>query len=135
MSDEYWLLNTVFLAVAVVVAALAVIVRHRRMRATAPFEDTSPATRERFRLKSMSCVVAVLVLLVMTAVFDNVMIGVGLVGYDVSKITRVFIGVAPLEDFSYTVGALILLPSVWSLLGALPRRGGAAALESEGERR
>ena len=56
--------------------------------------------------------------LVMTAVFDNVMIGVGLVGYEKSLISGAFIGIAPLEDFAYAIAAVVLLPTVWSLLGS-----------------
>ena len=63
------------------------------------------------------------VLLVMTAVFDNVMIGIGLVAYNESLISGAFIGVAPLEDFAYAIAAVIGLPSLWVLLG---RRGGNA---------
>ena len=48
------------------------------------------------------------------------MIGIGLVGYDESKISGLFIGIAPLEDFAYAVAAVLLLPSLWIILG--PRR-------------
>ena len=54
----------------------------------------------------------------MTAVFDNVMIGIGLVGYSVDLISGVFLGIAPLEDFAYAVAAVILLPALWTLLPA-----------------
>ncbi|MCU1550850.1 MAG: lycopene cyclase protein [Glaciihabitans sp.] len=64
-----------------------------------------------------SILLAGLILLVMTAIFDNVMVGVGLVGYDRRLISGVFIGVAPLEDFAYAIAAVVLLPSVWMLLG------------------
>ncbi len=60
--------------------------------------------------------IAAALLLVMTAVFDNIMIGVGLVGYDETLISGAFIGIAPLEDFAYTVAAVVLLPSLWALL-------------------
>lgn len=60
------------------------------------------------------------ILLVFTAVFDNVMIGVGLVGYDPALISGVRIGIAPLEDFAYAIAAAILLPSLWLLLPARP---------------
>jgi lycopene cyclase domain-containing protein len=56
------------------------------------------------------------VLLVMTAIFDNVMIGIGLVGYDRALISGILIGRAPLEDFAYAVAAAVLLPSLWTLL-------------------
>jgi len=44
------------------------------------------------------------------------MIGVGLVGYNETLISGAFVGIAPLEDFAYAVAAVILLPSLWSLL-------------------
>ena len=42
-----------------------------------------------------------------------------LVAYDDALISGVRIGLAPIEDFAYTVAALVLLPAVWELL---PRR-------------
>jgi lycopene cyclase domain-containing protein len=92
----YWLLNVVFLAVVVVVALAAVLARR------AP----------RWRAIGL----ALVGVLILTAVFDNVMIGVGLVGYDATKISGAFVGVAPLEDFAYAVAAVIGLPSLWALL-------------------
>jgi lycopene cyclase domain-containing protein len=92
----YWLLNVVFLAVVVVVALAGVIARR------AP----------RWRAIGL----ALVGVLILTAVFDNVMIGVGLVGYDSTKISGAFVGVAPLEDFAYAVAAVIGLPSLWALL-------------------
>ena len=93
----YWALNAIFLAAVAAVAVAAVLCRR------------SP------RWASIGLVlVAVLVL---TAVFDNVMIGVGLVGYDATKISGAFVGVAPLEDFAYAIAVVVLLPSLWSLLG------------------
>jgi lycopene cyclase domain-containing protein len=94
----YWALNSVFLAVVLVVGLAAVI------------SGRAPRWR------------AVLItaggLLVATALFDNVMIGVGLVGYDRAHISGVFIGRAPIEDFAYTVAAAVLLPSLWTILSA-----------------
>jgi len=89
----YWALNAVFLAAVVVVALLAL----RRVR--------WPAVG-----------ITLAILLVMTAVFDNVMISVGLVAYNESLISGAFIGVAPLEDFAYAVAAVVGLPSLWALL-------------------
>ena len=53
--------------------------------------------------------------LLLTAVFDNVMIAVGLVGYDADRISGLRIGVAPIEDFAYAVAAVVLLPALWHL--------------------
>lgn len=60
------------------------------------------------------------VLLVLTAVFDNVLVGTGIVAYDPGRILGLRIGVAPIEDFAYPVAAAVALPALWSLLG--PRR-------------
>jgi lycopene cyclase domain-containing protein len=94
---RYWALNAIFLGVVAVVAIVAIVLRRPPRWA--------------------SILLAGLILLVMTAIFDNVMVGVGLVGYDRQLISGVFIGVAPLEDFAYAIAAVVLLPSVWMLLG------------------
>jgi lycopene cyclase domain-containing protein len=102
----YWSLNAVFLAVVAAVAIAAVIARR------AP----------RWRAIGLSAIIV----LIMTAVFDNVLVGLGIVGYDESRISGVLIGVAPLEDFAYAIAALILLPSLWTLLpGKLPEERAA----------
>lgn len=94
----YWALDAIFLAVVLVVALVAL----RRVR--------WPAVG-----------VTLAILLVMTSVFDNVMISVGLVAYNESLISGAFIGVAPLEDFAYAVAAVVGLPSLWALLERKPR--------------
>ena len=72
------------------------------------------------------------VLLVLTAIFDNLMIAAGLVAYDDSLTSGIFVGLAPLEDFSYAIAAAVFVPSVWSVLTAGPRSGdrGAGAEDS-----
>jgi lycopene cyclase domain-containing protein len=93
----YWLLNLLFLTVVAVVALAAVVSkREPRWRAVA---------------------ITLVGVLIMTAIFDNIMISVGLVGYSESKITGVFVGVAPIEDFAYAVAAVVLLPAIWTLRG------------------
>lgn len=57
-----------------------------------------------------------LVLTIITAVFDNLIIATGIVAYDSAKISGVLIGVAPIEDFSYTLGGLLILPAIWNWL-------------------
>jgi lycopene cyclase domain-containing protein len=133
----YWGLNAIFLGVVALVAIAALVVGARRRASAAhgdaPARTTSdrttsdrtsgtPGARTTPGARAASIALAVAILLVMTAVFDNVMIGIGLVGYDAAKISGVFIGIAPLEDFSYSVAALILLPSLWVLLGSGRRR-------------
>lgn len=95
----YTLLNVVFLGVVALVAIAAIVARR------AP----------RWRAVGLAAVL----LLALTAIFDNVIIGTGLVAYDDALISGIRIGVAPIEDFAYTVAALVLLPAVWELL---PRR-------------
>ena len=98
----YTLLNIVFLAVVALVAIAAIVVRR------AP----------RWRAVGLAAVL----LLTLTAIFDNVIIGTGIVACDDSLISGVLIGLAPIEDFAYTVAALVLLPSVWELLRRTPSR-------------
>lgn len=60
--------------------------------------------------------VAILPMLALTAIFDNLIIAAGIVAYDVSKISGLFIGLAPIEDFAYTIAAVLIVPSVWSAM-------------------
>ena len=57
-------------------------------------------------------------LLLMTAVFDNFIVGSGIVAYDPSLLSGVFIGFAPIEDFAYTLVAALLIPLTWWWLGS-----------------
>jgi lycopene cyclase domain-containing protein len=57
-------------------------------------------------------------LLLMTAVFDNFIVGSGIVAYDPSLLSGVFIGFAPIEDFAYTIVAAVLIPMTWWWLGS-----------------
>jgi len=92
----YLLLNLAFLAVAAVVAVAAILTRR------AP----------RWRVVGLTAIP----LLALTALFDNVLVGTRIVAYDPTKISGAFLGVAPLEDFSYPIAAVVLLPCLWSLL-------------------
>lgn len=56
------------------------------------------------------------VMMLLTLVFDNLIIATGIVDYDPEKISGIRLGVAPIEDFAYTVVALILVPSLFNLL-------------------
>src|SRR5690606_20442642 len=94
---SYWTLNAIFLALVAIVAAAAVLAhRSPRWRAIA---------------------LAAVPLLALTAVFDNLMIALGLCGYNREHISGAFIGLAPLEDFAYTIAVIVLLPSLWQLFG------------------
>ena len=57
------------------------------------------------------------VMFVLTLVFDNAIIGFGIVDYDEALISGFRLGFAPVEDFAYTLAALLLIPALWHLLG------------------
>ena len=59
--------------------------------------------------------IAAAVVLVLTAVFDNLMIGAGLMTYTEPNISGARLGLVPLEDFTYPLAALLLLPALWLL--------------------
>ena len=96
MTTYLWLAAGV--AVPVSVAALVVLARAGR-RALLP------------------ALAGLVVLLALTAAFDNVIVGSGVVAYDDTRILGVRLGVAPVEDFSYAIVAALALPALWVLLG------------------
>ena len=101
----YVILNTVFLALVIAVATASVVAR---------------------RLPHWRAVgLTAIPLVILTAVFDNVLVAVGIVAYDPHRISGAHLGVAPLEDFAYPLAAVVLLPCLWSLL--TPRRSKADA--------
>ncbi len=55
--------------------------------------------------------------LALTAVFDNVILALGIVAYDDAQLSGIRLGLAPLEDFAYAVAAGVGLPALWILLG------------------
>lgn len=72
--------------------------------------------RPRFAPRMAASGLAAVVLVVLTAVFDNVMIAAGLFTYPPEQISGVRIGLAPIEDFSYAVCAAFFVPAVFTLL-------------------
>ena len=116
----YLWLNVVFLAAVCVFWAAAMAVHGRRARRRIASGEVTTTPRPRRRLAALFLTLAVL--LVLTAIFDNVIVGLGIVGYDEAKISGVLVGVAPLEDFAYTVAAVLMLPALWMLLPARPQR-------------
>jgi lycopene cyclase domain-containing protein len=111
----YWALNAVFLVPAAVVLVLAMVRRGRRTDQGRREQVPEPAVSGRKGLAAALGITAV-VLLVLTAVFDNVMIAAGLFWYNPERISGAFIGSAPLEDFAYALAAVLLLPALWLLL-------------------
>ncbi|WP_144873951.1 lycopene cyclase domain-containing protein [Microbacterium sp. 1.5R] len=70
------------------------------------------------RLHVLAAATAAVALIVLTAVFDTVMIASGLFHYSPDHLVGVRIGLAPLEDFAYPIAGAILLPALWSCLRA-----------------
>jgi lycopene cyclase domain-containing protein len=96
----YWLINMPFLLVAALVLGVAL------GRKATP--------------RALPWLISALVMMALTAVFDNAIIGSGLVAYDPQLLSGIMVGVAPLEDFAYTLAALMMIPALWHLL---ERRG------------
>jgi lycopene cyclase domain-containing protein len=57
------------------------------------------------------------VLLVLTAVFDSLMIAADLFRFDESRLLGVHVLLAPLEDFAWPLASALALPALWELLG------------------
>lgn len=55
-------------------------------------------------------------LAILTAIFDSVMIGLGLFSYDEAHLAGIHIGLAPIEDFAYPLACALLLPALWLAL-------------------
>jgi small toxic polypeptide LdrA/B/C/D len=72
--------------------------------------------------------VAAVALLVLTGVFDSVMIAAGLFGYTADTRLGPTIGLAPIEDFAYPIVAVLLVPAVWTLV----RRRAVRRVDDEG---
>jgi lycopene cyclase domain-containing protein len=92
----YWIINLPFvLAAALVLAGASATRRPPRGRAWW---------------------LAAVVMFVVTVVFDNAIIGFGIVDYDDTLISGLRLGFAPVEDFAYTLAALLLIPALWHLM-------------------
>lgn len=102
---SYLALNAIGLLVAGIVAAVLILRTPRVMR---------PRPR--------SVLLTQVVLLLLTALFDNVIIGVGLVDYDPRTLTGIMIGVAPIEDFAYSIAAGLCIPALWQYLSTRTER-------------
>ena len=49
----------------------------------------------------------------LTLIFDNVIIALDIVAYDSDKVSGIYLGLAPIEDFAYTVVAVLAVSSIW----------------------
>ena len=116
---SYAILDALFLAAAAAVVLL--LRRHSSLRGHSPLGRHSSSRRRRL-FQSYSAglwgpvLAGGLCLLVLTAIFDNVMIAFGLFAYRAGSLTGLTLGRAPLEDFAYPVAAAVLLPVLWRWL-------------------
>ena len=74
------------------------------------------ARRAGFGRRMRASLIAAIVLVALTAVFDNLMIAAGLFDYPSTHLSGLRIGRAPLEDFSYPLCAAFGVPAVFALL-------------------
>ena len=65
------------------------------------------------RFQCFTTPIVLLPMLILTAVFDNLIILAGIVDYDATKLMGIYVGVVPIEDFAYTVVAVLLVPVIW----------------------
>jgi lycopene cyclase domain-containing protein len=65
------------------------------------------------RFRCFTTPIVLLPMLILTAVFDNFIILAGIVDYDATKLMGIYVGVVPIEDFAYTVVAVLLVPAIW----------------------
>jgi lycopene cyclase domain-containing protein len=68
------------------------------------------------RFRCFTTPIVLLPMLILTAVFDNLIILAGIVDYDTTKLMGIYVGVVPIEDFAYTVVAVLLVPAIWRAL-------------------
>lgn len=135
-AATYAVLDVVFLVVAVAVAVAAGLVAMRRVA-----RRHGPGAARRWRgVTVLTGVVVGVVLVVATVVFDNVIVGSGIVAYDATRISGVRLGVVPVEDLAYAVAALLLLPSLavfvgppWSDADGRPGRHGDRGIGADAE--
>ncbi|WP_430646667.1 lycopene cyclase domain-containing protein [Agromyces sp. GXS1127] len=90
-----------------------------------------PRTAAARRRRVVATAIAAGVLVVLTAVFDSLIVGTGIVAYDDARRSGWAIGLAPVEDFLYPLAGVLLLPAVWTLVS---RRPAATPLDERADR-
>ena len=64
--------------------------------------------------------ITLLVLLVLTVVFDSVMIWADLFRYDEAQLAGITLILVPVEDLAWPLAAGLLLPALWEILRRRP---------------
>lgn len=68
----------------------------------------------RRHVNGRATLIALLLIITLTALFDPIMIAVGLVAYDADKLLGLYWFGAPIEDFAYAIFAVPFVAAVWS---------------------
>lgn len=89
---------------------------------------TVPGRRALLKRWWFPLVVALVLLIVLTAIFDNLMIHANLITYHRAKISGVMIGRIPIEDFFYPAVGVFLVPALWLLARKRTTARGSRAL-------
>ncbi|WP_105567083.1 lycopene cyclase domain-containing protein [Microbacterium halophytorum] len=97
----YALMSLPFIGAGLVVFVVGAVHAHRRGSARRYLTSWAAATAA---------------LLVLTAVFDNVMMAAGFFGYGSEQISGLRLVLMPVEDFLYPIAGALLLSGVWQLL-------------------
>ncbi|MEY9953212.1 lycopene cyclase domain-containing protein [Leifsonia sp. EB34] len=108
----YPLLSAAFLALAAAVLVAGLV--------------RAPDRARLVRRWTVPAVVSGAMLVVLTAVFDNLMIAAGLMTYASAAISGAHLGLVPIEDLAYPVAGLLLLPGLWLLLRPRPEESTSA---------
>lgn len=98
----YLLMSLPFIGVALLVFGLGAV--HARRHG-------SPATY------LSAWAVATASLIVLTVIFDNVMMAAGFFDYGVEHISGVRLGLIPIEDLLYPIAGALLISGAWQMLG------------------
>lgn len=61
--------------------------------------------------------IVIVMLLIMTAIFDSLIITFDLCAYNPDHILGIYIIKAPVEDFFYSIAAGVVIPNIWHKLG------------------
>ena len=117
-------LDAVFVVVAAVVVLVGTVPRRSARRADRTSRRGAPARPSRTdghaltnRRWWLATAVTAAALMVLTAVFDTVMIRADLFRYDASALIGLRIGLTPVEDLAWPLVSAVLLPALWELLG------------------
>jgi len=57
------------------------------------------------------------VMILVSVIFDNLIVGLGIVEYDPIRILGLKLGLAPIEDFGYAIVGAFAIPALWERLG------------------